>query len=168
LRQITEGLGALDAEVFEAVANERSPLLDPTMPALTRAADHAKLWLAIAAAMATSSNRSARRGAGRGVVGLAATSVITNQLAKRLWRRERPPFGSVPLIRRLLRNPTSHSIVSVRTCHGRHDVGAHLCMGIAPLDHPVRRCPNRSLDGRDSHHCQRRILPRLPRRALPQ
>ena len=80
LRQITEGLGALDAEVFEAVANARSPLLDTTMPALTRAADHAKLWLAIAAAMATSSNRSARRGAGRGVVSLAATSVITNQL----------------------------------------------------------------------------------------
>jgi hypothetical protein len=45
LRQITEGLGALDAEVFEAVANARSPLLDPTMPALTRAADHAKLCL---------------------------------------------------------------------------------------------------------------------------
>ena len=98
-QQITEGLGALDAEVFEAVANTGSPLIDTTMPALTRAADHAKLWLAIAAAMATSSNRSARRGAGRGVVSLAATSVITNQLAKRLWRRERPPFGSVPLIR---------------------------------------------------------------------
>ena len=86
LRQITEGLGALDAEVFEAVANARSPLLDTTMPALTRTADHAKLWLAIAAAMATSSNRSARRGAGRGVVSLAATSVITNQLAKRVSR----------------------------------------------------------------------------------
>jgi hypothetical protein len=96
LRQITEGLGALDAEVFEAVANARSPLRDTTMPALTRAADHAKLWLAIAAAMATSSNRSARRGAGRGVVSLAATSVITNQLAKRLWRRERPPFRVSP------------------------------------------------------------------------
>jgi hypothetical protein len=79
LRQITEGLGALDAEVFEAVANARSPRLGTTMPALTRAADHAKLWLAIEAAMgATSSNRSARRGASRGVVSLAATSVITN------------------------------------------------------------------------------------------
>ena len=112
LWQITEGLGALDAEVFEAVANARSPLLDTAMPALTRAADNAKLWLAIAVAMATSSNRSARRGAGRGVASLAATSLITNQLAKRVWRRERPPFGSVPLVRRLLRNPTSHSMPS--------------------------------------------------------
>jgi hypothetical protein len=45
LRQITEGLGTLDAEVFGAIANSRSPLLDTTMPALSRAADHAKLWL---------------------------------------------------------------------------------------------------------------------------
>ena len=43
LRQITEGLGALDAEVFEAVANARSPLLDTTMPALGRAADSCQL-----------------------------------------------------------------------------------------------------------------------------
>ena len=61
LQQITEDLGALDAEVFEAVANARSPLLDTTMPALTRAADHAKLWLAIAAAMAMSGNRGPAR-----------------------------------------------------------------------------------------------------------
>jgi hypothetical protein len=36
LRNVTEGLGAFDAEVFEAVANSPSPLLDTTMPALTR------------------------------------------------------------------------------------------------------------------------------------
>jgi diacylglycerol kinase family enzyme/membrane-associated phospholipid phosphatase len=101
VRRITEGLGALDAEVFEAIANSRSPLLDTAMPALSRAADNAKLWLAIAAAMAFSGSRSARRSAGRGVVSLAVTSAITNQLAKRVWRRQRPGFGSVPLARRL-------------------------------------------------------------------
>src|SRR5271165_508825 len=101
LRQISKGLGALDAEVFEAIAKSRSPLLDTAMPALSRAADNAKLWFAIAAAMALSGSRSARRGAGRGVVSLAVTSAITNQLAKRLWRRQRPRFGSVPLARRL-------------------------------------------------------------------
>ena len=101
LRQISKGLGALDAEVFEAIANSRSPLLDTAMPALSRAADNAKLWFAIAAAMALSGSRSARRGAGRGVVTLAVTSAITNQLAKRVWRRQRPHFGSVPLARRL-------------------------------------------------------------------
>ena len=74
LRQITAGLGALDAELFEAIANSRSPLLDTTMPALSRAADNAKLWFAIAAAMALSGNRPARRASGRGVVSLAVTS----------------------------------------------------------------------------------------------
>jgi hypothetical protein len=103
LRQITEGLGALDAEVFEAIAHTRSPLLDTAMPALTRVADHAKLSLVIAAAMAMSGRRSARRGAGRGVVSLAVTSAVTNQLAKRLWRRHCPAPGSVPLPVRLRR-----------------------------------------------------------------
>ncbi|MBV8290938.1 MAG: hypothetical protein JOY55_03820 [Mycobacterium sp.] len=111
LRQITEGLGALDAEVFEAIANSRSPLLDRAMPALSRAADNRKPWFAIAAAMALSGSRSARRGAGRGVVSLAVTSAITHQLAKRLWRRKRPRFGSVPLARRLP-IPKSHSMPS--------------------------------------------------------
>lgn len=110
--QITQGLGTLDTEVFEAIANSKSPLLDKTMPALSRAADHSKLWLAIAAALATSDNRSAHRGAGRGVISLAVTSVITNQVAKRVWRRQRPRYEFVPLLRRLHKYPTSHSLPS--------------------------------------------------------
>jgi membrane-associated phospholipid phosphatase len=112
LRQITEGLGVLDAEVFQAVANSSSPLLDTAMPTLTRAADHAKLWLAIAAGLAMSGSRSAHRGAVRGVVSLAMTSLITNQLAKRVWRRNRPGYRSVPPARRLRRYPTSDSLPS--------------------------------------------------------
>ncbi|MGO9924726.1 MAG: bifunctional phosphatase PAP2/diacylglycerol kinase family protein [Mycobacterium sp.] len=112
VREITRSLGILDAEVFEAVANTPSPLLDKAMPALSRAADHAKLWLAIAAAMTMSGNRSARQGAGRGVASLAVTSLVTNQLAKRIWRRQRPPYGLVPLVRRLQKYPKSHSLPS--------------------------------------------------------
>ncbi|PQM45146.1 hypothetical protein C1Y40_04687 [Mycobacterium talmoniae] len=96
IRQIAAGLGALDTEVFEAVATSHGPVLDTAMPALTRAADHSKLWLAIAAVMAATGNRSVRRGAGRGVASLAVTSLITNQLAKRVWRRQRPVLGSCP------------------------------------------------------------------------
>ncbi|MGA9360768.1 MAG: diacylglycerol kinase family protein [Mycobacterium sp.] len=131
LRQVTEGLGALDIEVFEAVADTRSPMLDTAMPALTRAADHAKLWMAIAAAMAMSGSRSARRGAGRGLVSLAVTSGVTNQLAKRVWRRQRPRYGSVPLARRLRRNPTSHSMPS-----GHSASAAAFAVGVA-LENPT-------------------------------
>src|ERR1700758_2881388 len=111
-RQITEGLGTLDAEVFQAVADTPSPLLDKAMPALTRAADHSKLWLAIAAAMATSGNRSARHSAGHGLASLAVTSLVTNQLAKRVWRRQRPPHRLIPAVRRLWKYPKSHSMPS--------------------------------------------------------
>jgi diacylglycerol kinase family enzyme/membrane-associated phospholipid phosphatase len=112
VRQITRGLSALDAEVFEAIADSPSPLLDKTMPALSGAADHSKLWLAIAAAMAKWGDRSTRHAAGRGVGTLAVTSLVTNQVAKRVWRRKRPAYARVPFLRRLHRYPVSHSMPS--------------------------------------------------------
>src|SRR5438067_2094197 len=79
-RQIGEALGSLDREVFEAIAESPTPMLDATMPRLSRAADHSKLWLAIAAALAVLGGPSARRGATRGVLTLAATSLLTDQI----------------------------------------------------------------------------------------
>ena len=112
IRQITEGLGALDAGVFEAVANSPSPLIDATMPRLTRAADHSKLWFVIAAAMVASGRPAVQRGAVRGVLTLAVTSLVTNQVFKRIRRRPRPSFLLVPTARRALRTPTSNSLPS--------------------------------------------------------
>jgi undecaprenyl-diphosphatase len=43
---------------------------------------------------------------------LAVTSLLTNQVAKRVWRRERPNRLSVPLARRGHRYPTSNSLPS--------------------------------------------------------
>ena len=111
-RRITYGLGALDREIFDAVAESPTPLLDTFMPPLTRAADYSKLWFAIAAALAATRRPSARPGAMRGVLTLAATSLITNQGAKRIRRRPRPVFDSVPLVRRTRRRPTSNSFPS--------------------------------------------------------
>ena len=106
VRQITAGLSALDAELFDAIAESPvPPLLDKWMPALSRAADHAKLWFVIAGAMAIWAKPSARRAAGRGVATLAVTSLVTNQVAKRVWRRKRPSYESVPLLRRLHKYP---------------------------------------------------------------
>jgi diacylglycerol kinase family enzyme/membrane-associated phospholipid phosphatase len=111
-KQITEGLGALDAGVFEAIANSPTPLLDVTMPPLTRAADHSKLWFAIAAALLASGRRSAQRGAVRGVLSLAVTSLFTNQVAKRVRRRPRPSYLLVPISRQTRRRPRSNSLPS--------------------------------------------------------
>ena len=52
---------------------------------------------------------SLRAGAVRGVVTVAATSLIANQVAKRLVRKDRPGQRSVPLERRLGRYPQSNS-----------------------------------------------------------
>jgi diacylglycerol kinase family enzyme/membrane-associated phospholipid phosphatase len=111
-RQITHGLGTLDREVFEAIAESDTPLLDSVMPPLTRAADHSKLWFAIAAALIASGRPAMQRGAARGVLTLGVTSLLTNQLAKRVWKRPRPIRTSVPLARQIRHFPTSNSLPS--------------------------------------------------------
>ena len=112
IQQIGKGLGTLDREVFDAIAESPSPLLDATMPRLTWAADHSKLWFVIAAAIAALGGPSARRGAMRGVLSLGVTSLFTNQVAKRGWRRPRPSRALVPLARQGRRWPTSNSLPS--------------------------------------------------------
>ncbi|AMO63527.1 sphingosine/diacylglycerol kinase-like enzyme [Mycolicibacterium phlei] len=112
IRQIGAGLGTLDREVFEAIAESPSPLLDAVMPPLTRAADHSKLWIAIAAGLAAFGGPSAKRGATRGLFTLALTSLVTNQGAKRVWKRQRPSLLLVPLARRTRRTKTSNSLPS--------------------------------------------------------
>jgi diacylglycerol kinase family enzyme/membrane-associated phospholipid phosphatase len=112
IRRIGQGLGTLDREVFEAIADSPTPLLDAVMPRLSRAADHSRLWMALAVVLAAVGGPSAQRGATRGVLSLAATSLVTNLVAKRIWRRPRPSSHSVPLARRTRRSPTSNSLPS--------------------------------------------------------
>ena len=132
LTEIGEGLGTLDREVFEAVAESPSPLLDTTMPRLSWAADHSKLWFAIAAALVATRHPSVARGAVRGVVSLGITSLITNQFAKRVWKRPRPNLGSVPLARRSRRFPTSNSLPS-----GHSASAAAFAVGVGLESPPV-------------------------------
>ncbi|MCV7168277.1 phosphatase PAP2 family protein [Mycobacterium stomatepiae] len=112
MKQITRGLGTLDRELFIAVAETPTPLLDTLMPPLTRAADHSKLWIVIAGALLATKNPAAQRGAARGLVTLGVTSLFTNQVAKRIRRRPRPLYDSVPVVRRAHRRPTSNSLPS--------------------------------------------------------
>ena len=132
IQQIGRGLGTLDREVFEAIAESPSPLLDAVMPRLTRAADHSKLWLLIAGALGVLGRPSARRGATRGVFSLAVTSLFTNQVAKRTWRRPRPNSGVVPLARRSRRLPTSNSLPS-----GHSASAAAFAVGVGLESPPV-------------------------------
>ena len=112
VQEITRGLATLDQEVFDAVAGTDTPLLDAVLPPLTRAADHSKLWMSIAAGLFATGRPSLRRGAVRGLITLGVTSLVANQGAKRLWRRDRPGHDAVPLWRRIHRYPKSNSFPS--------------------------------------------------------
>lgn len=111
IKQITRGLGTLDRELFETIAETPTPLLDTVMPRLTRAADHSKLWFVVAAGLLATGKPSAQRGAVRGVMTLGVASLFANQVAKRVPRRPRPVHDAVPLIRRV-RRPKSSSLPS--------------------------------------------------------
>lgn len=132
LAQIGQGLGTLDREVFEAVAESPSPLLDSAMPRLSRAADHSKLWFVIAAALIATRHRSTARGAMRGVASLGVTSLVTNQFAKRMWKRPRPNYRVVPLARQSKRFPTSNSLPS-----GHSASAAAFAVGVGLENPPV-------------------------------
>ena len=122
----------MDREVFDAVAASPSPLLDTVMPNLTRAADHSKLWFVIAAGLGALGSPAVRRGSARGVASLAVTSLLTNQVAKRLWRRPRPDASRIPAIRRARRMPTSHSLPS-----GHSASAAAFAVGVGLESPPV-------------------------------
>ncbi|MEO9327557.1 diacylglycerol kinase family protein [Gordonia sp. B21] len=132
ISQISRGLGTLDAQIYETIARSPSPLLDTTMPALSRAADHSKLWMAIAAGLAVSGRPSLQRGAARGIASLAVTSLVTNQGAKRIRRRPRPSPGLIPLPRRGRRQPTSNSLPS-----GHSASAAAFAVGVAVENPPA-------------------------------
>src|SRR6476469_407602 len=132
LTEIGQGLGTLDREVFEAVAESPSPLLDTSMPRLSWAADHSKLWFVIAAGLIATRHKASARGAMRGVVSLAITSAFTHQLAKRVWKRARPNRTLVPLARQSRRFPTSNSLPS-----GHSASAAAFAVGVGLENPPV-------------------------------
>lgn len=104
-------MGRLDRAAFLAVAHADSPALDATMRRLTVTADYSRLWFGIAALLGLSRVASAQRAAARGVTSVAVSSVVTNQVAKRIWVRRRPVTDSIP-VARLVPTPTSGSMPS--------------------------------------------------------
>jgi membrane-associated phospholipid phosphatase len=80
----------LDRSVYEAIAQTRTPLLDGSMRALSRAADYSKLSLTASLALAIAGGPDGRRAAVRGLASVAVTATVVNALIKPLARRRRP------------------------------------------------------------------------------
>jgi diacylglycerol kinase family enzyme len=112
LRRLRE----VDERVFERIAGWESPGMDRFMPALSEAASHSKIWIAMAAFMSIVGGKKGRRTAVEGLVAVGITSFIANLVAKGLLRRRRPT-DQVPEARRLPK-PASSSMPSGHTASG--------------------------------------------------
>jgi undecaprenyl-diphosphatase len=98
-----EELEALDAAIYAAIAASPTPTFDRALGRLSRAADHAKLWIGSAGLLATAGGDRGRRAATTGLVSLSVTSAVVNVVLKPLGRRRRPDpaAAAVPLTRQV-------------------------------------------------------------------
>ena len=102
---------ALDLAVVRRVARVNSPALDRAMPALSEAANHGMLWIALGACLQATGNARASRAGRRGLASLAAASATANIIGKGLASRRRPD-AEVPAARRLAHAPWTSSFPS--------------------------------------------------------
>ncbi len=128
---MARNIDELDRSVYLAVAQTDGPLLDRVMPMVSRAADHSVLWMAIAAGLIAARGQRTTWAAQRGLTNVAVTSVVANQLAKRLHNRLRPEAGILPAGRAAIRRPRSSSFPS-----GHSASAAAFAIGVA-TEHPL-------------------------------
>ena len=103
----------LDVAVYAAIARTSTPAFDRAMRRLSRAADHSKLSLAAAGALALAGGPTGRRAAASGLASLALTSAVVNGPMKLCARRVRPDrvAEDVPVARHV-RMPVTRSFPS--------------------------------------------------------
>jgi membrane-associated phospholipid phosphatase len=133
-RRLYDAAQSWDRRLFRAVATLDAPVLDATLPRLSRAADHGLLWVALAGAVA-GTGPEGRRAAARGLVSLGVASAFVNGPAKWLFRRQRPTLDLVPPVRLLTRQPATTSFPS-----GHSATAAAFATGVA-LERPVWALP---------------------------
>jgi undecaprenyl-diphosphatase len=127
----------LDEELFTGISGWESPAMDRFMPALSQAASHSKIWIAMAAVMALAGGKKGRTTAIESLTAVGITSFLANLVAKRLFRRQRPT-DQVPEARSLP-IPTSSSMPS------GHAASAAAFSRVAGAAYPSLRIPLNAL-----------------------
>ena len=128
------GFTVFDNRLMNAVSPRQSRVLDQVLPGLGRAANHSRLWIALAGAMAATPRRTTRRAALRGLASVTLASASANLVGKSLVRRKRPVL-EIPLVRQLRRTPSSSSFPS-----GHAASAAAFATGVA-LENPYLALP---------------------------
>ena len=94
-------LERVDLAVYAAIARTPTPRLDRAMGTLSRAADHSKISIGLAATMALLGGRRGRRAARSGLVSIGVTAAVINGPLKLGAHRTRPDrlANEVPVAR---------------------------------------------------------------------
>jgi membrane-associated phospholipid phosphatase len=112
-------LGDLDRAIYAAIAATPTPDLDASIRRLSRAADHSRLWLAAAAALAVFGGQRGRLAAARGLLTVGVTSAVVNIGVKSLYPRQRPDRAGAGVPQdRQVRMPSSRSFPSGHSASG--------------------------------------------------
>lgn len=101
----------VDLTIFRRISEIHHPAGDRLLPRLSRAANHSRLWTAIAAIISLLDGRRGRRAGLRGMLSVGLASFVVNVPAKLTFNRMRPTL-QVPVARRLARLPASTSFPS--------------------------------------------------------
>ena len=93
----------LDVAVYAAIAATPTPAMDAGLRELSRAADHARLWVTGAALLAALGGDRGRVAATNGVASIALASAVVNLMLKPLGDRHRPDriAHAVPVTRQV-------------------------------------------------------------------
>ncbi|MFF7726700.1 phosphatase PAP2 family protein [Streptomyces sp. NPDC008001] len=78
------------------MASCRHPLVRRARPVVGEAAEHTKVWWAIALALAAAGGSRGRRAATAGLAAMGAAELLSNGVIKPLLRRRRPPEELIP------------------------------------------------------------------------
>ena len=90
VRELLSEAKVVDTAIYAAVAAAETPRLDRGMRALSRTADHGKLWIGTAGLLALAGGSRGRAAARQGMVSLGIASAVANLVGKPLTTRRRP------------------------------------------------------------------------------
>ena len=104
-------VGRIDADLVASSGHLPPSAFDGLCRRVGRAADHSRLWFAIAAVLVARKGATRRAGL-RGIAAIAGASMSASLVGKRMFPRRRPAAELLPVARRMVRRPTSSSFPS--------------------------------------------------------
>ncbi len=137
-REVFHELVVLDTAVYQAIEATPTPLIDAPLRRLSNTANHAKLYMGIAAVLFAVGGKKGRRAAVTGMAAVGLNSFVVNVPMKFAGHRPRPERGVVRFEEaRHVKMPTSTSFPSGHSASG-FAFAAGVAEAIPALGVPLR------------------------------